>query len=74
MNQILSTNNESIVNILGSELVQLRNIDSILIRNYQDTISAVDNDKPQAIIIDCQNSIEEPLCLCLIEKIKKMIL
>ena len=71
-NVILSTNNESIVNILGSELVQLRNIDSILIRNYQDTISAVDNDKPQAIIIDCQNSIEEPLCLSLIEKIKKI--
>ena len=70
-NVILSTNNEAIVGILSSELVQLRNIDSILIRNYKDTISTVENDKPQAIIMNCQNSIEEPLCLDLIEKIKK---
>ncbi|MBR2525120.1 hypothetical protein IKE67_01510 [bacterium] len=71
-NVILTTNNEAIVGLLSSELVQLRNIDSILIRNYQDTLSAVENDKPQAIIINCQNSIEEPLCLDLIEKIKKI--
>lgn len=71
-NVILSTNNEAIVGLLSSELVQLRNIDSILIRSYQDTMAAVENDKPQAVIINCQNSIEEPLCLDLIEKIKKM--
>lgn len=71
-NVILSTNNEQIVGLLSSELVQLRNIDSILIRNYKETPDAVETDKPQAIIIDCQNSIEEPLCLNLIEKIKKL--
>jgi len=71
-NVILTTNNENIVGLLSSELIQLRNIDSILIRSYQETLSSVENDKPQAIIIDCQNSIEEPLCLDLIAKIKKI--
>ncbi len=69
-NVILSTNNESIVNLLSSELVQLRNIDSILIRNYQDTLKSVEDEKPQAVILNCQNSIEEPLCMDLIKKIK----
>ncbi len=71
-NVILVTNNETILGLLSPELVQLRNIDSILIRNYQDTISSVETEKPQAIIINCQSSIEEPLCLDLIKKIRKI--
>ncbi len=69
-NVILITNNEQIVNLLSSELVQLRNIDSILIRTYQDALSSIESEKPQAIILNCQNSIEEPFCLDLIKKIK----
>ena len=71
-NVILITNNEQIVNLLSSELVQLRNIDSILIRTYQDALSSIESEKPQAIILNCQNSIEEPFCLDLIKKIKRI--
>lgn len=71
-NVILVTNNETIVNLLGSELVQLRNIDSILIRSYQDAISSIESEKPQAVILCCQNSMEEPFCLDLIKKIKSI--
>ena len=42
-NVILVTNNETILGLLSPELVQLRNIDSILIRNYQDTLSSVES-------------------------------
>lgn len=69
-NVILVTNNESIINLLSSELVQLRNIDSILIRTYQDALSSIESENPQAIILNCQNSMEEPFCLDLIRKIK----
>lgn len=69
-NVILITNNEPIVNLLSSELVQLRNIDSILIRTYQDALSSIESEKPQAIILNCKNSMEEPFCLDLIKKIK----
>lgn len=71
-NVILVTNNDPIVNLLSSELVQLRNVDSILIRSYQDAVSSVETEKPQAIILDCQNSMEEPFCLDLIKKIKSV--
>ena len=71
-NIILVTNNESMIGLLSSELVQLRNIDSILIRNYQNTLETVESEKPQAIIINCQNSMEEPFCLDLIKKIKEI--
>lgn len=71
-NIILVTNNDAIVGLLSPELVQLRNIDSILIKNYQDAFSAVQNENPQAILIHCQNSIEEPFCLDLIRKIKSI--
>ncbi|MBR1943398.1 hypothetical protein IJ843_06650 [bacterium] len=71
-NVILVTNNETMIGLLSSELVQLRNIDSILIRNYQDTLATVESEKPQAVIINCQNSIEEPFCLDLIKKIKNI--
>lgn len=69
-NVLLVTNNETMIGLLSSELVQLRNIDSILVRNYQDTISTIETEKPQAVIINCQNSIEEPFCLDLIKKIR----
>ncbi len=71
-NVILVTNNETMIGLLSPELVQLRNIDSILIRNYQDTIDTIVSEKPQAIILNCQSSIEEALCLDLIKKIKKI--
>lgn len=71
-NVILVTNNETIINFLSPELVQLRNIDSILIRTYQDALSSVESEKPQAVIINCQNSMEEPFCLDLIRKIKEL--
>jgi len=71
-NVILVTNNETMIGLLSSELVQLRNIDSILIRNYQDTLTTIESEKPQAVIINCQNSIEEPFCLDLIKKIKNI--
>lgn len=71
-NVILVTNNETIINLLSSELVQLRNIDSILIRTYQDALTSIESEKPQAIILNCQNSMEEPFCLDLIKKIKNI--
>lgn len=71
-NVLLVTNNETMIGLLSSELVQLRNIDSILIRNYQDTISTIETEKPQAVIINCKNSMEEPFCLDLIKKIKNV--
>lgn len=71
-NVILVTNNETIINLLSSELVQLRNIDSILIRTYQDALASIESEKPQAIILNCQNSMEEPFCLDLIKKIKNI--
>lgn len=71
-NIILVTNNETMIGLLSSELVQLRNIDSILIRNYQNTLETIESEKPQAVIINCQNSMEEPFCLDLIRKIKEI--
>lgn len=71
-NVILITNNENMIALLSSELIQLRNIDSILIRNYQNALDSVESEKPQAIIVNCQNSMEEPFCLDLIRKIKKI--
>ena len=71
-NIILVTNNENIINCISSELVQLRNIDSILIKTYQEALSAVEEEHPQAIILNCQNSMEEPFCLDLIKKIKNI--
>lgn len=70
-NVILITNNETMIGLLSSELVQLRNIDSILIRNYQNAVESIETEKPQAIIINCSNSVEEPFCLDLIKKIKQ---
>ena len=71
-NIILVTNNETMIGPLSSELVQFRNIDSILIRNYQNTLETIESEKPQAVIINCQNSMEEPFCLDLIRKIKEI--
>ena len=45
-NIILVTNNETMIGLLSSELVQLRNIDSILIRNYQNTLETIESEKP----------------------------
>ena len=71
-NIILVTNNESIIGLLSAELIKLRNIDSILLRNYNEAIKSVEQDKPQAILINCQNMQEEPLCLNLIKKIREI--
>ena len=71
-NIILTTNNETMIELLSSELVQLRNIDSILIRNYSNTLETIESEKPQAVIINCQNSMEEALCLDLIKRIKQI--
>lgn len=71
-NIILTTNNETMIELLSSELVQLRNIDSILIRNYSNTLETIESEKPQAVIINCQNSMEEALCLDLIKRIKEI--
>ncbi|MGN0018960.1 MAG: hypothetical protein ACI37S_07970 [Candidatus Gastranaerophilaceae bacterium] len=71
-NIILVTNNEAMVGLLSPELVQLRNIDSILIKNYQDAITAIKKESPQAVLVDCKNSIEEPFCLDLIRRIKEV--
>lgn len=71
-NIILVTNNEAMIGLVSSELVQLRNIDSILIRNYQDAVQSIKSEHPQAIILNCQNSVEEPFCLELIKKSKEI--
>lgn len=71
-NVVLVSNHEEIIEQLTSELVQLRNIDSILIRNYENVMPAIETEKPQAIIINCQSTIEEPLCLEMIQKFKKI--
>ena len=62
-NIIFITNNEPLVKLLSPELVQLRNVDSILIRSYQSALDSIKSEKPQAVIIGCQNSVEEPFCL-----------
>ena len=69
-NIIFITNNEPLVKLLSPELVQLRNVDSILIRSYQSALESIKSEKPQAVIIGCQNSVEEPFCLDLILKIQ----
>ena len=71
-NVVLVTNHEEMIEQLSSELVQLRNIDSILIRNYENVMPTIESEKPQAIIINCQNTIEEPFCLDMIQKFKKI--
>ena len=71
-NVVLVTNHEEMIEQLSSELVQLRNIDSILIRSYENVLPTIESEKPQAIIINCQSTIEEPICLDMIQKMKKI--
>ncbi len=71
-NVVLVTNHEEMIEQLSSELVQLRNIDSILIRNYENVLPTIESEKPQAIIINCQSTIEEPFCLEMIQNFKKI--
>lgn len=69
-NIILITNDETMINLVSSELIHLRNIDSILLRTFDNAMNTIENDKPQTIIINCKNTLEEPACLDLIKEIK----
>lgn len=71
-NIILVTNNESIIGLLSSELIKLRNIDSILLRNYNDALKSIEQEKPQAILINYQNTSDASLCINLIRQIREI--
>lgn len=67
-NIILITNNKNIVGILKPKLVLLREIDDILITNYNNAIDNIQKVMPDVILIYCSKEKDE--CLGLIKNIK----
>lgn len=71
-NILLITNNNSIVGRISPELVQLRNVRNIIIESYEKAASTISVERPELVLIYCENSTEEMFCTDLIKEIKSI--